>query len=390
MAPKTILLLSAALFPTAAAQNFPYEKPAKRYTPWQSLSSADQSTAESSLGYTPITWNVPALDPVEQFGWWQFTDAQKSGAQSLGLNEDQWDCFINHYTSYTWAELVQYDLSSAYETLGWSENSWEGNAATPASESKWWGQLTESEKEAANQLCYFQDNWNQVDMTANDSYFPFPFPAFRYVPWDELSGAVQDTVETKLGYTSADDWNVLGNNTAEWNTFLNLDETQRAGALDLGFYTHTWDCFVNHYDALYWDSLYGSLLTAVETLGWNEESWTTRSTATAPDTESTFWDDLSPQEKAAATALCYFKETWDGDDLTSFYDYSNKQTNAIPGNSVPSDMDFSIFAGEWSPGSNWVPGQAGQPKSLETTSSAKVVSTGALALAIAIGAFIFQ
>lgn len=76
--------------------------------------------------------------------------------------------------------------------------------------------------------------------------------------------------------------------------------------------------------------------------------------------------------------------------MTSFYDYSNKQTKAIPGNSVPSDMDFSIFAGEGSPGSNWVPGQVGQPKSLETTSSAKVVSTSALALAIAIGAFIFQ
>lgn len=386
MPPTTTLLLSATLLSTAGAQTFPYEKPAKRYTPWQSLSSADQSTAQSTLGYTPITWNVPNLAPVEQLGWWQFTDTQKSGAQSLGFSEDQWDCFINHFTSYTWAELDQFGHQSAYETLGWTEDSWDGSGESPESESKWWGQLTSSEKAAANQLCYFQDNWNLVDMTLNDSYFPFPFPAFRYVPWDELSQGVQDTAETKLEYTTADIWNELGNNTVELNTFLNLDETERAGALDLGFYTHTWDCFMNHYDAYYWDSLYGSLLTAIETLGWNEESWTSRSTY--PDSEATFWDDLSPQEKAAATALCYFKESWDGDDLPSFYDYSAKQTKAMPGNTVPADMDFSIFGGEGSPGSNWVPGQVGQTKSVETTSSANMISISALGLAFAFGAFL--
>lgn len=82
-------------------------------------------------------------------------------------------------------------------------------------------------------------------MTPNNSYFPFPFPGFRYRPWDELSADFQDTAANSLSYDS-DTWDTLGNNTAELNTYLNLDETERNGALDLGFYTHTWDCYMNH------------------------------------------------------------------------------------------------------------------------------------------------
>lgn len=82
--------------------------------------------------------------------------------------------------------------------------------------------------------------------TPNNSYFPFPFPEFRYEPWSELSEETRATAESGLGYSDATVWDNLGNNTAELNTYLNLDETERNGALDLGFYTHTWDCYMNH------------------------------------------------------------------------------------------------------------------------------------------------
>lgn len=246
MASRTTALLLSSTLLAATAQDFPYPQPSKRYTPFQSLSGEDQATAQNSLGYTSITWNVPALAPVEQLGWWQLTDTQKSGAQALGFTENQWDCYINHYLTYTWDELSAAGLTTYLETLGWSQESWEGSGESPVSESKWWGQLTAAEKDAARQLCYFQDNWNQVDMTPNNSYFPFPFPAFRYRPYDELSAQTKDTASTSMGYTEAGVWDYLGNNTVELNTFLNLDGTERDGALELGFYTHTWDCYMNH------------------------------------------------------------------------------------------------------------------------------------------------
>lgn len=246
MASKTTALLFSTTLLSASAQEFPFPRPDKRYVPFGALSGEDQSTAQNALGYTSITWNVPGLAPVEKLGWWQFSAAQKAGAEALGYTENQWDCFINHYLTYTWDELAAEGLTGALETLGWTQNSWEGSGASPDSESKWWGQLTQTEKEAARKLCYFQDNWNQVDMTANNSYFPFPFPTFRYVPWSELSAETQDTASATLGYTEAGVWDSLGNNTAELNTYLNLDETERNGALELGFYTHTWDCFMNH------------------------------------------------------------------------------------------------------------------------------------------------
>ncbi|KAL3798750.1 hypothetical protein ACHAWO_011994 [Cyclotella atomus] len=383
MASKTAALLISTSLMAASAQDFPYPRPDKRYMAFQYLSGEDQAVAQNNLGYTPITWNVPGLAPVEQLGWWQFSEQQKNGAIALGFTENQWDCYINHYLTYTWSELTEAGLTDALGTLGWTQNSWEGSGDSPATESKWWGQLTTDEKNAARKLCYFQDNWNQVDMTPNNSYFPFPFPGFRYRPWDELSADFQDTAANSLSYDS-DTWDTLGNNTAELNTYLNLDETERNGALDLGFYTHTWDCYMNHYDAYYWDSLYGSLLIAVEELGWTEDMWTNRDTY--PDSEATFWADLTPQERAAATALCYFQESWDGEDLSTFYDYSTGLTKAMPSTTeVPADMDFSIFAGQGAPGSTWVPGQIATQQS---SSNMKVVSASVTALALLVGSLL--
>ena len=106
---------------------------------------------------------------------------------------------------------------------------------------------------------------------------------------------------------------------------------------------------------------------------------------TYPNSEAAYWDELTPQEKAAATALCYFKESWDGDDVSTFYDYSTGQTNAIPSTmDVPANMDFSIFGGQGAPGSSWVPGQIGT-----SSSTARTVSVSVTVLALYIGTFLF-
>lgn len=114
--------------------------------------------------------------------------------------------------------------------------------------------------------------------------------------------------------------------------------------------------------------------------------WENRTTY--PDSEATFWEDLTPQERAAATALCYVRETWDGYELSEYYDASTGKTNAIPSTTaVPSDMDFSIFGGQGMPGSNWVLGTLGsQPP--PSSSNVRGVSLVATALALLVGAFL--
>ena len=246
-AKTTALLLSTTLILPTNAQ-WPYPRPDKRYQSFQSLSGADQSTAQNALGYTSLTWNVPSENLIETLGWFYLTASQRAGTQALGITENQWDCFINHYTSYTWDELTAAGLAANYEGLGWNQGTWDGTSDDPLpdSESKWWGQLTEGEKTYARNVCFFQDTWNKIDMTPNPSYLPFPFPDFRYVPWQYLSAEDQVVATNSLDYTGADEWDNLGTNAAELNTYLNLDVTERNGASDLGFYSHTWDCYMNH------------------------------------------------------------------------------------------------------------------------------------------------
>ena len=43
----------------------------------------------------------------------------------------------------------------------------------------------------------------------------------------------------------------------------------------------------------------------IEILGWDEDSWD--NDGDAPDTEDMYWDELTPEQQAAAVQLCYFR-----------------------------------------------------------------------------------
>ena len=377
----------------ASGDSFPYAQPEIRYTPYQSLDLTAQNIVLEKLGYTAQTWNVHRLASIERRGWAGLTSDQLDGAIQLGFTENTWDCFINHYEYYDWATLVDKELVGHFEALGWDENSWAGNGVAPETEGKWWGQLTTAEQEAATQICFFevsplrfvhglvprhqsdtislahqtiQDNWNMKDMNPNPTFFPYPMPEFRYKPWSELDSVAQNTASGLMNYTQ-DTWNELGLLLAERNTFLNLPGEQREGAAELGFYSHTWDCFMNHYEAYYWcvsllclsvsvrcilksnqnenrSSFHNDLQVAIETLGWTEEMWTSDDSDVGPESESRFWVDLTPEEKAAATRLCYFEETWNRVPVTEWYDYEKQQQTAVTADGpLPKDIDLKIF-----------------------------------------------
>ena len=83
-----------------------------------------------------------------------------------------------------------------------------------------------------------------------------------------------------------------------------------AGAQGLGITEAMWNCHVNHYTGLWWEDIerygYDQYFIA---LGWTVDSWDNG--AHAPETEDLYWDELTPEQRAAATQLCYTREVWD-------------------------------------------------------------------------------
>lgn len=45
-------------------------------------------------------------------------------------------------------------------------------------------------------------------------------------------------------------------------------------------------------------------------LGWDENKWDNN--GSDPETEDFYWDDLTLEQQAAASQICYFKDLWDG------------------------------------------------------------------------------
>ena len=64
-----------------------------------------------------------------------------------------------------WEELGWEDMTAAemalWEKLGWNADSWEGEAKQPASEDKYWMQLSPEEQKAATALGYTKESWDE-------------------------------------------------------------------------------------------------------------------------------------------------------------------------------------------------------------------------------------
>mmetsp|Transcript_36199 Transcript_36199/g.65188 ORF Transcript_36199/g.65188 Transcript_36199/m.65188 type:complete len:398 (+) Transcript_36199:75-1268(+) len=384
-----IAILASATFDSVSADTFPYATPTFRFEQFLKLDATSQSLAEERLGYIELTWNNHGLAPIEKKGWSSLSSNERDGANLLGFTEGTWNCFVNHFEDFSWDELAEKGAQEHYEGLGWTQAHWEHTATdVPYTEARWWGQLTDNEKKAANGLCYFEHNWDKVDMNPNPSFFPHPLPSFRYRPWNELNAVTQNVAGGMLNYTEAT-WNNLRTSVVEKNTFLNLDSDEREGAMDLGFYTHTWDCFMNHYQSYFWSSFQEDLKVAIETLGWNEAMWSDES-VTAPDSEMKKWEDLTPEEKAAATRLCYFEEIWNDKPITEWYDYdAGKNTAITTDGPLPKDINLDIFENTGYVGKP--PGSVGAAVYTATdlsSSSIALVSSSVLALVLSMGAFL--
>jgi len=149
--------------------------PGYRYTPFAELSYINTAAAVNKLDYGTATWDLPGTNGIESYAFESLTSNLKDGVKTIGFPietyvdydgeySDTWDCYVNHYFDYSWATLVLYEIAQYFEALGWTEEQWSGiNTVVPLTENLYWEQLSDTEIEAADMVCYFQQIWDMED-----------------------------------------------------------------------------------------------------------------------------------------------------------------------------------------------------------------------------------
>ncbi len=135
-----------------------------RYVVWGDLSE-DKKKLASELGYDKDTWNTPGTADIEYYSIEGLAEAERQvdidNISEMGFSEEQWDCYVHHYISFSWEALESVGVDSHFTSLGWSQSSWDGETdEVPASEEKSWDELTEEERSGAVGLCYIHQTWD--------------------------------------------------------------------------------------------------------------------------------------------------------------------------------------------------------------------------------------
>ena len=151
-------------------------------------------------------------------------------------------------------------------------------------------------------------------------------PTKRYCAWDFYSNETRQFLRSRLRYTRRK-WNYdFGrvNEEIEYNSFEELNSNQTSALEAIGFEEDSHDCCHNHYISYDWSELsdidYIGVKTAWELIGYNEQNWMNISLQELiPPYDDYDWDELPIEVRNAARAeLCYSKEIWDGEDISSW------------------------------------------------------------------------
>jgi hypothetical protein len=151
--------LLAGIYGVLGNDDVPY--PNFRYVAFSDLhDGVTQLLTTKVLGYKQGTWNNPYTADVEFIDFGSLEQAQQDVAIALGfIDWLQWDCYVNHFSWYEWDELEEDGFQEYMAILGWTEASWNGDAEYPESEDMDFDELSETQREAAMQLCYFKEVW---------------------------------------------------------------------------------------------------------------------------------------------------------------------------------------------------------------------------------------
>lgn len=212
--------------------------------------------------------------------------------------------YVNHYNGLDWSDLEVWDILEYVQVLGWTEESWGGKKSPPASDDKAWDDLSETEKDAADALCYFAEVWDRSPLTVWEGV---AWPEDRYWPWELLDANEQQLLQ-RAGWTK-DTWNTPGSAGFEYTSWNVLPTVTREALEEWGFYHDQWNCYMNHYDDYAWFELVlEDVAEYFEAFGWTEDTWEVRSEE--PEDWNADWEELSEAQQDAAWEICYFRENW--------------------------------------------------------------------------------
>ncbi|KAL7525514.1 hypothetical protein ACHAXR_001042, partial [Thalassiosira sp. AJA248-18] len=144
---------------------FPYPYPYTRFTRWTELETFERDIARS-LDYARNSWDNLEILYLESNRFIDLNVQQQQSISSLGMDENMWDCYVNHYNGYYWSDLQAAGAAQYYAVLGWSEESWEEGIGLPATEDMYWEELSEVQQEAGHMLCYFRNSWDWISLAA--------------------------------------------------------------------------------------------------------------------------------------------------------------------------------------------------------------------------------
>jgi hypothetical protein len=145
------------------------DQPEFRYVAFDDIGAAKRYEADTGLGYTEDTWNLPGTADVEKLSFGSLTADNQAAAVALGFSEVVWDCYVNHYDDYSWDELATEGVQQYYITLGWTDDAWTTDSSTPASDEEFFGDLTSDQTAAAEELCYNELLWNGESLSGGST-----------------------------------------------------------------------------------------------------------------------------------------------------------------------------------------------------------------------------
>jgi len=181
-----------------------------RSTVWSDLTFTTQIIARQA-GYNEDAWDRPGFNPVEGTVYGDLEEAFDASTLSaiiqLGFTEDTWDCWVNHYWGESWEGLTARGKVAAYEALGWTADMWTSDDpfAVPESEFLQWYELSETQRLAAEDLCYTQELWQGIMLQ----------------DWDEV-GTMEIDFASLLQRRSSSSWPYVleDKNSAQHRAFL--------------------------------------------------------------------------------------------------------------------------------------------------------------------------
>eukprot|EP00978_Attheya_sp_CCMP212_P006721 scaffold15590_cov56-Attheya_sp.AAC.3 len=107
---------------------------------WTDL-EMDVQNAWEAIGFTNAkkSWTQQGRDyeAIESKSWSSLSSSTRANASTVGFTLDTWDCRINHYNDYGWEELVAYNLTEYFETIGYTPDSWEGETNLDIDDQDW-------------------------------------------------------------------------------------------------------------------------------------------------------------------------------------------------------------------------------------------------------------